>query len=238
MCGSPRLAGRGPLSRTSLSRNGPFPFGVRLLRAGRRREPGRVSCGTSFLRLHRLVTRIREWSRLRAWGTSVAKRRGMRRATVAVADHASHLGPADTFDFGGPRQLPQRRCSHLSAGRRSACRATAARTMGTVMVGHDCRGPNDTAFGMSRAVRLDSRSPGPHHGAAHPRADPGQKQDPAKSRFTRRRHPCSRGLGAGAPPRLGQEHPSSAARRSDPPLTELALLSAEGQGSGLPARQF
>jgi transposase len=32
-----------------------------------------------------LVTRARKWSRLRAWGVSVAKRRGMKRATVAVA---------------------------------------------------------------------------------------------------------------------------------------------------------
>ena len=34
-----------------------------------------------------------------------------------------------------------------------------------------------------------------------------------------------------------KEHSSSAACRSHPPLTELALLSAEGQG-GLPARQY
>jgi transposase len=32
-----------------------------------------------------LMTRTRKWSRLRAWGISVAKRRGMKRATVAVA---------------------------------------------------------------------------------------------------------------------------------------------------------
>jgi hypothetical protein len=31
------------------------------------------------------MTRTRKWSRLRAWGVSVAKRRGMKRATVAVA---------------------------------------------------------------------------------------------------------------------------------------------------------
>ena len=35
-------------------------------------------------------------------------------------------------------------------------------------------------FGTPRAVSLDGRSLGPHHGATHPRADPGQKQDPAK----------------------------------------------------------
>ena len=32
-----------------------------------------------------LMTRTRKWSRLRAWGIAVAKRRGMKRATVAVA---------------------------------------------------------------------------------------------------------------------------------------------------------
>ena len=179
------------------------------------------------------MTRIREWSRLRARGTSVPKRRGMRRATVAVADHASHLGPADTFDFGGPRQLPQRRCSHLSAGRRSACRATAARTMGTVMVGHDCRGPNDTAFGVFRAVSLDGWSLGPHHGAAPRRADPGQKQDPAKSRFSRRRLPCSRGLGAGAPPGFGKRAFKQRCVPLAPSLDRACPALRRGAGVGL-----
>jgi len=32
-----------------------------------------------------LLTRTRKWSRLRAWEIAVAKRRGMKRATVAVA---------------------------------------------------------------------------------------------------------------------------------------------------------
>jgi len=32
-----------------------------------------------------LMTRTRKWSRPRAWGVSVAKRRGIKRATVAVA---------------------------------------------------------------------------------------------------------------------------------------------------------
>jgi hypothetical protein len=39
---------------------------------------------------------------------------------------------------------------------------------------------------------------------------------------------------AGAPPRLGKGHPSSAPRRSDPPLTELAPLSPKGKGAGVP----
>jgi len=46
------------------------------------------------------------WSRLRAWGGSVAKRRGMKRGTVAVARpavimHRSSV-TGDEFDFGGP----------------------------------------------------------------------------------------------------------------------------------------
>jgi hypothetical protein len=51
---------------------------------------------------------------------------------------------------------------------------------GNGQVRHDRRGPNDTPFGIPRAVSLDGRSLGPHHGVAHPGADPGQKQDPAK----------------------------------------------------------
>ena len=51
---------------------------------------------------------------------------------------------------------------------------------GNGQVRDDRGGPNDTPFGIPRAVSLDGRSLGPHHGATHPRADPGQKQDPAK----------------------------------------------------------
>jgi hypothetical protein len=50
-----------------------------------------------------------------------------------------------------------------------------------------------------------------------------------KSRPACRRHPSTRAVGAGAPPRLGKGHPSSAPRRSDPPLTELAALSPRGR---------
>ena len=55
-----------------------------------------------------------------------------------------------------------------------------------------------------------------------------------KSRPACRRHPSTRAVGAGAPPRLGKGHPSSAARRSDPPLTELAPLSPRGRGADDP----
>jgi transposase len=38
-----------------------------------------------FLAAHALLTRVTRWSTLKAWGMAVAKRRGLRRATVAVA---------------------------------------------------------------------------------------------------------------------------------------------------------
>jgi transposase len=40
---------------------------------------------TLFLAAHTLLTRVRRYSALKAWGMAVAKRRGLRRATVAVA---------------------------------------------------------------------------------------------------------------------------------------------------------
>ena len=58
---------------------------------------------------------------------------------------------------------------------------------GNGQVRHDPRGPNDTLFGISRAVSLDDRALRPHHGAAHALADPGQKQDPAKVTISRLR---------------------------------------------------
>ncbi len=38
-----------------------------------------------FVAAHTLLTRTTGWSRLKAWGVAVAKRRSLRRATVAVA---------------------------------------------------------------------------------------------------------------------------------------------------------
>jgi transposase len=38
-----------------------------------------------FLAAHSLLTRVSRWSALKAWGMAIAKRRGLRRATVAVA---------------------------------------------------------------------------------------------------------------------------------------------------------
>jgi transposase len=48
-------------------------------------------CGDEMVRqalfqaAHTLLTRVKRWSALKAWGMQVAKRRGLRRATVAVA---------------------------------------------------------------------------------------------------------------------------------------------------------
>ena len=53
---------------------------------------GKISrCGDKLARTalyeaaHTLLVRSKKWSSLRAWGTSIAKRRGMARARVAVA---------------------------------------------------------------------------------------------------------------------------------------------------------
>jgi transposase len=53
------------------------------------------------------MTRTRKWSRLRAWGISVAKRRGLKRATVAVARKLAVIMhriwlTGDVFEFGKP----------------------------------------------------------------------------------------------------------------------------------------
>ena len=91
---------------------------------------------------------------------------------------------------------------------------------------------------MPKAVRattcceLGRPSPGPDHGAAYLRADPGQKQDPAMAASTTSGARVS--SDAGAPPRLGRGNPSSAARRSAPPLTKLAPLSPRGRGADDP----
>jgi transposase len=54
-----------------------------------------------------LMTRTRKWSRLRAWGIAVAKRRGMKRATVAVARKLAVIMhrmwiTGGEFEFGKP----------------------------------------------------------------------------------------------------------------------------------------
>ena len=95
----------------------------RVYQSGEIDRSGHISkCGDRMLRhlLYEaasvLMTRMRKWSRLRAWGVSVAKRRGMKRATVAVARKLAVIMhriwvTGDEFDFGGPA-VPQRRRSH------------------------------------------------------------------------------------------------------------------------------
>ena len=75
---------------------------------------GQISmCGDRMLlyRLYEaasaLMTRTRKWFRLRAWGIAVAKRRGMKRATVAVARKLAVIMhriwvTGEGFDSGGP----------------------------------------------------------------------------------------------------------------------------------------
>jgi len=86
----------------------------RVYQSGEIDRSGQISkCGDRMLRhllyeaASALMTRTRKWSRLRAWGVSVAKRRGLKRATVAVARKLAVImhriwGTGDQFDFGGP----------------------------------------------------------------------------------------------------------------------------------------
>jgi hypothetical protein len=85
----------------------------------------------------------------------------------------------DEFGFGGPAAAKAASPIERAAVDRRGARLRRADD-GNGQVGHDRRGPNDTPFGIPLAVSLDGGALGPHHGAAHPAADPGQNQDPAK----------------------------------------------------------
>jgi transposase len=86
----------------------------RIYQSGEIDHSGHISkCGDRMLRhlLYEaasvLMTRTRKWSRLRAWGVSVAKRRGMKRATVAVARKLAVIMhriwvTGGEFEFGSP----------------------------------------------------------------------------------------------------------------------------------------
>jgi hypothetical protein len=86
----------------------------RVYQSGEIDRAGQISkCGDRMLRqlLYEagsvLMSRTRKWSRPRAWGVSVARRRGMKRATVAVARKLAVIMhriwvTGDQFDFGGP----------------------------------------------------------------------------------------------------------------------------------------
>ena len=100
---------------------------------------GQISkCGDRMLRhllyeaASALMTRTRKWSPLRASGVSVAKRRGLKRATVAVARKLAVLcivsGSPAISSISEVRLWPQRRRSY---------RARAFDSLA-----HDC-GPDD-----------------------------------------------------------------------------------------------
>jgi transposase len=86
----------------------------RVYQSGEIDRSGQISkCGDRMMRhllyeaASALMTRTRKWSRLRAWGISVAKRRGMKRATVAVARNLAVIMHriwviGDVFEFGKP----------------------------------------------------------------------------------------------------------------------------------------
>ena len=86
----------------------------RIYQSGEIDRSGHISkCGDRMMRhlLYEaasvLMTRTRKWSRLRAWGIAVAKRRGMKRATVAVARKLAVIMhriwiTGGEFEFGSP----------------------------------------------------------------------------------------------------------------------------------------
>lgn len=64
---------------------------------------------TLYQALLALLTREKRWSTLKAWGMAVAKRRGLRRAIVAVARKRAivmHRIWAESTDFGWTREEP------------------------------------------------------------------------------------------------------------------------------------
>jgi transposase len=60
-----------------------------------------------FLAAHTLLTRVTRWSALKAWGMALAKRRGLRRATIAVSRKLAvimHRMWVDSTDFRWTRE--------------------------------------------------------------------------------------------------------------------------------------
>ena len=67
----------------------------------------RIAREALFLAAHALLTRVTRWSALKAWGMAIAKRRGLRRATVAVARKLAvimHRMWADGSEFRWSRE--------------------------------------------------------------------------------------------------------------------------------------
>ena len=97
---------------------------------------GRVSrCGDELARTalyeaaHTLLVRSRKWSRLRAWGMNVARRRGMARARVAVARKLAvilHRMWRDAADFRFGAQPPLRTSRRMTSTRRSKAQGIRA----------------------------------------------------------------------------------------------------------------
>ncbi len=88
------LTGIDDPSRFTRSRDVGAHFGLtpRKYASGEVDRNGAISkCGDEMVRqalfqaAHTLLTRVKRWSALKAWGVRIAKRRGLRRATVAVA---------------------------------------------------------------------------------------------------------------------------------------------------------
>ena len=86
-------------------------------------------------------------------------------------------------------------------------------------------------FRSPRAVSLDDRTLGSHHGAALRRVDPGQKQDPAKVFVSADTDAVPTLKVPGLCPVSVKGLQATLPRRSNPPLTERPAL-AEGQGAG------
>jgi hypothetical protein len=112
---------------------------------------------------------------------------------------------------------------------RPARRAISAAAAGWIAVGRTTRRSEYHVMSAWRAGPSDPIMGQPIQGLT-----PDRSRIRPKSRPACRRHPSTRAVGAGAPPRLGKGHPSSAPRRSDPPLTELAPLSPRGRGAACP----
>jgi hypothetical protein len=100
---------------------------------------GRISkCGDAMLRSYLfeaagvLLTRVPKWSALKAWGMRLAKRNGLRKATVAVARELAvilHRMWIDRTEFNWSKkevaaavQGPEPRCSHAHRQRSSEAR--------------------------------------------------------------------------------------------------------------------
>src|SRR5207249_9350613 len=102
---------------------------------------GRISkCGDAMLRSYLfeaagvLLTRVPKWSALKAWGMRLAKRNGLRKATVAVARklavilHRMWIDGTE-FNCGRRRRSPRNEQTRSQGSRRTAGKDVPAGTM-------------------------------------------------------------------------------------------------------------